>query len=103
MPRGIAVKENAPRPRVESITVEIERELALALVIICNKVGGSPEGIRGLFSDGRGDDESLDYILREALGREGSWATDQLEKNLGSTLELSSDPMGSLWFKEIEA
>ena len=97
MPEVVAVEGG----RVTSVTVKLERELALALAIICNKVGGPPEGVRRLFSDGLFSDgqESLGYILRKALGREGAWDTRKLEEHLGVELCVSGDPMGSLWFK----
>ena len=101
MPRLIGTTPD-PQPRVKTITVELERELALALLIICNKVGGPPEGMRGLFSNGQGDELSLGLILRKALGREGAWATERLEENLGAELEISGDPMGSMFFRPIK-
>ena len=91
-----------PEPRVRTITVELERELALALVIICNKIGGPPEGVRGLFSDGKEGTTSLGFILRTALGDEGAWATERLEKNLGFKMRLQGGDLGTIWFHSIK-
>jgi hypothetical protein len=92
MPKLVAVK----KAEVESVTVEIERDLALALLIICNKVGGSPEGIRGLFSDGRNGVKSLSYILRRSLGC--SWSTDKLQEDLGAEMQMDGGGMGTITF-----
>ena len=103
MPRLIGTTPD-PMPRVKTITVELERELALALCIICNNVGGPPERIRGLFLDGRESTQSLGFILRRALGREGAWPTEKLEEHLGSTMHMKGNGgnmLGSIWFEEL--